>query len=916
MHKLLKKFLPQKDHSLYRKISTWAAIAVIGLFLFGLIFAAGTIAILSIGLPDVSNIEAVTAAQSTEIFDREGNLVYTIHGDENREFVAYNSISQFLVNATVSIEDDKFWEHGGFDIMALGKVALHELFGIGAARGGSTITQQYIKNTFLSPERSYIRKAKELILAIRLERAYSKQQILELYLNRIPYGNNAFGAQKASQMYFGKSAKELDLAQSAILASLPQAPSYYNPYGENKYSHLLKEFSNDESFYRKIKSESDLQSSEFARGLIGHFVKIGTSQQIYIQGRSDLVLKRMFELGKITAAQRQQALNEIQSITFNEYHESIKYPHFVFYIKQILEDKYGKDIVERGGLKVYTSIDPNIQDYAEKVVKEQGDYSAKAHNTNNIAAMTIDVTTGQILAMVGSRDYFNEDIDGNVNVLLRPRQPGSSFKPIVYARAFYEGYGPGSVVYDVPTRIGPSDKPSDFDGKWMGLMSVREALGKSRNIPAIKAYFLAKEQGSIIDTAYAMGIKSLDKAHNYGYPLALGAGEIPPIEMLSAYATFADLGKKPEITGILKVTNSNGDVLEEWKQKDFEQVIDPQIAYLINDILSDQSASIGPRLYVPGHTNAAKTGTSTKENKNAAQGRTVLPSDCWTIGYTPDVATVVWAGNTDGSGLALSADGYNIAAPVFTKIMAKALEKIPNKPFPEPAGIKHISVSKISGLLPGPNTPPDMIIPEVFAGPFVPTKEDNLFYTVKIDKITGLLATEFTPKDSVEEVTYMNYQDIADLFNWNNEVKDYYKNYKAPDPNAPANPNDPQDKPITLPNNVRFGVPPTESDNIHTAESAKKIPSIIITSPSSNATISKGQNLIEINLEAKNGVQSVEYYIDDKKEYFTSTEPYFGHINISKFLQDGSDHLIVAKVIDKMGYSAESTIQVRVEGEK
>lgn len=903
---LLKKFLPHKESNLFKKLFNWIVVGIVGLFLFSFIFGIGAVAILSIGLPDVSNIEALTAAQSTQIFDRDGGLVYTIHGPENREFVPYAQISTSLINATVSIEDDKFWQHGGFDIFALGKAALYEVFGIGVQRGGSTITQQYIKNTFLSPERSYIRKIKELILAVRLEDAYSKEQILELYLNRIPYGNNAFGAQKAAQIYFGKSAKDLDLAESALLASLPQAPSFYNPYGENRYSHLLKDFSQNEIFYRKINSETDLESNEYARGLIGKHVQLSPDKQLYLQGRTDLVLKRMYELGNITAGQRQQALNELQLITFNKYHELIKAPHFVFYIKQILEDKYGKDIVERGGLKVYTTLDPKLQEYAEQVIDAQGENTEKKHQTNNMASMTINAKTGQILAMVGSRDYFNEDIDGNVNVLLRPRQPGSSFKPIVYAKAFEEGYGPASVVYDIPTKIG-ADKPSNFDGKWLGQIRIREALGKSRNIPAIKAYFLAKQQDSIIDLAQKMGITTLDKAHSYGYPLAIGAGEIPPIEMLTAYSVFANNGLRPELTGILKVVNSNGDVLEEWRQKELEPALDPQIAYLINSILSDQSVAVGTALYVPGKTNAAKTGTSTKENKKAAKEKgqaTVAPSDCWTIGYTPDIATVVWAGNTDGSGLGYTADGYNIAAPIFTKIMTKALENIPDAPFVEPEGIKHIEVSKASGLLPGPDTPPEMVVSEIFASASIPTQKEELFYKVKIDKISGKLATAFTPPDAVEEATYENYHDIADLFNWNQEIKDYYATL------------DPTTHPELQQGSVRFGAPPTEYDDIHTAQTAKNTPSVTITNPSQNSSVTKGPIIIEVQVDAKNGVKAVEYYVDDKKEYFTATEPYSGRINISKFFKDGSSHLIVAKVIDPMGYSAQSAIEVKVTSEE
>lgn len=897
---MFRKFFPRKEAGIFKRIVYGALSVVIGLIILGIILLTGAVGIFSIGLPNVTDLENITAAQSTEIYDSIGNLLYTIHGDENREYVKYEGISPYLINATVAIEDSTFWENNGFSIGAIAKGVLYELFGIGTPRGGSTITQQYVKNAFLSPEHSYIRKIKELILAIRVERAYDKKKILELYLNRIPYGNNAFGAEKAAEVYFGKSAKDLDLAQSSILASLPQGPTRYNPYGNNKYSHLLKDFSEAELAYRKIKGETDLSTEEYARGLIGQYVTLGANT-IYIQGRSDLVLRRMYELGNITMEERQAAVNELKTMQFNTYREAIKYPHFVLYVKQLLENKYGKDVVEEGGLKVYTTIDPKIQNYAEEMAKKQGEINAAQFNTNNVSILTVNPKTGQILAMVGSRDYFNEEIDGNVNVVLRPRQPGSSFKPIVYSEAFYKNYNPATVLYDIPTKVG-SDTPQDFDGKWLGQISMRKALGNSRNVPAIQTYFLAGQQDPIIDLAIKMGITSLDKAHSYGYPLALGAGEVSLMEMVTAYSTFANNGKKPELTPILKVVNANGDVLEQWKQKEFEEVLDPQIAYLITDILADQKNSVGSRLYVNGKINAAKTGTSTKETKDKAGGHKVRPSDGWTLGYTTDVVTGVWTGNTDGSGLAFNADGYNTAAPIFNAVMTKALSDKPSTPFPQPKGIKTIEISKASGKLPGTNTPPSMITTELFPSFSVPTEVENVFFKVKIDKVSGLLATEFTPVDAVEEVTFQNYEPVMDLFNWKNEIKNYYKNNK--------------DAANTEDTSIKIGLPPTTFDEIHTAQTAALLPTISITSPVSQSILPRGNFEVVVDLEAPQGVAKVEYYLDDKQVYFTNLAPYSGQLNISKFLENGSLHLVVAKVIDTLGYSAQSAIQIKVGAEK
>ncbi|MDP2642713.1 MAG: penicillin-binding protein [Candidatus Peregrinibacteria bacterium] len=916
---MLKKFIPERfwpreNAEVKQKIIFWGSTAIIGIALISVILFVGIIGILSIGLPDVSDLEKLQADQSTEIYDKDGDLLYTIHGEENREQISYDKISTYLINATVAIEDDRFWEHSGFDVMGIGKAVLYEIFGIGVRRGGSTITQQYVKNSFLSSERSYTRKAKELILSVRLERTYEKEKILELYLNRIPYGNNAYGAGKAAEIYFDKSAKDLTLAESSILASLPQAPTKYNPYGDNKYSHLLKEFTSEETHYRKIESEIDLNQNEYVRGLVGKFVDLGDGQEIYIQGRSDLVLKRMFELGTITEKERKTALNELQAIQFQKHVEKIKHPHFVLYVKQILEEKYGKDVVEKGGLKVYTTLDSSLQDYAEKTAEEIGKKNAETHKTNNAAILAINAKTGQILAMVGSRDYYNEEIDGNVNVVVRPRQPGSSFKPIVYAEAFYNGFAPATPLYDVPLKVG-EDRPENYSGNWFGQVTIRRALGQSRNIPAIEAYFLAGQQDPIIDLATKMGITTLNKAHSYGYPLAIGAGEIPLIEMVQAYGTFANNGKKPELISILKVINSNGDVLEEWQQKEFDEVLDPQVAYSINSILSDASNAVSSRLHITGHTNAAKTGTSTKENKKKSGGKTVAPADAWTIGYTPTIVIGVWTGNTDGSGLEYSADGVTTAAPIFNAVMSYALKNIPDEGFPRPEGIKEVAVSSASGKLPGKNTPKSLIITDIFPSFSIPTEvETNSFYKVKIDKVSGLLATEYTPKDAIQEVLYQNYEIPPQLSLFKEDIRKYFAS-KA-DNSIKDGGTSVGSIDETSGTKIMIGVPPLEYDNIHTEETAKNPPTISITSPVSQSIISLGDSknkiVIDIQAAAKNSISEVQFFVDDKQEYSTNLAPYTGYLTFSKFFTPGK-HLIVAKVIDRLGYSTSAAIEIKIE---
>jgi membrane peptidoglycan carboxypeptidase len=899
MLKKFKKFLPKKDAGFFKKMFFWILTGIISLCFLMLVIVAAAIAIFSISLPDVDDINAMNLAQSTEIYDRNNELIHTFHGEENRERVALKNISKNVINATIALEDDEFYEHGGFDFLAILKAVGHNVFGIGTARGGSTITQQYVKNGLLSAERSYTRKAKELILSMRLESSKTKDEILELYLNQIPYGNNAYGIQKAAKIYFGKNASDLTIAESAVLAALPQAPSRYNPYSDKKYSHLIETFTTEELEKRTFEDETDLEIDEYVRGLIGRHVNVGDGRIIYIPGRTDIAIRSMHQLSMITAEERQEALDELQTLEFNTYRGSTDKLHFILYIKQILEQKYGKEIVEQGGLKVYTSLDSELQDLAEEVSAERGEFNEANYGTSNNAVLSVNAKTGEILAMVGSRDYFNEEIDGNINMTMWPRQPGSSFKPFVYAQAFYKGYAPGNVIYDVPMRLG-SKKPSNYDGSWSGKVTIRRALSRSMNIPAIKAYFLAGEQKPIINLVEKLGITTLDENHDYGYPLALGAGSrgVPLSEMVTAYATFANNGRKPELTAILKVENANGDILEEWDPEPFEEVLDPQVAYLINDILSDQASSVGPRLFVNGHVNAAKTGTSTKENKQESGGA-VRPADAWTIGYTPTIVTGVWTGNTNGTGLGYNANGYDTAGPIYQAVMAKALEGMSAEPFPQPKGIQEIAISKVSGKLPV-YTPSEEVYTEKFSSFSVPEAEDQVLIEVEIDKISGLLATEFTPPEARQTVRYQKYQAIANLFNWQTEVDTFFATRSEEETGETQN------------SSIKIGVPPTDFSTVHSAQTEALAPQIIITSPGPQSDIETGIANIDVDIDAPHGVKTVEFYLNGDRKFATDTAPYNGFVNISRFLEPGERQLISARIVDNLGYVSESAIEVRI----
>lgn len=886
--------LPAGHEPLWKRLTVWLLLSFVALAVAGFFILTLLIAVMSIGLPDVRNFDELAGTESTIIFDRDGGILYTIHGEENRKYVLLNEISPFLQKATIAIEDDEFYSHSGFDIPGLTKAALYELFGIGVQRGGSTITQQLAKNAFLTRKRSYIRKLKELIISIRLERAYEKDKILELYLNRIPYGSNAYGAELAAKMYFGKSASELDLAESAILASLPQAPSYYSPHGPHVYSELDAEI-NPENFSGELpKTIQDLNENDYTKGLIGRKIEFSATDSLYLPGRTDVVLARMQELEFITEEEKQAALKKIQDIDFQKYKETIRAAHFVFYIRQQLEEMFGKDVVAQGGLQVYTTLDPKLQSAAEEYVTAQIEISKKAHGVSTAALLSVETKTGQILSMVGSADFFDEEAHGNVNHVFAKRQPGSSFKPIVYAKAFLNRYSPATVIYDTPVNFGNNYKPKNYDGTFQGPMTIRRALGQSRNIPALKTYFLAGQENEIVELARKLGIESLNIGGNYGPPLAIGAGEVRLSEMVQAFSVFAAGGIKREHYAILKVVDREGDTLYDRNEKPdkSQEVLDPQVAYLINDVLSDSSVNLGMRLNLPGHDAAVKTGTSNKEITPVK----ILPSNLWTIGYTPHIVTGVWAGNSDGTPTSLNADGYNVAAPIWQNFMIKAHEGREREEFARPEGIKTVVVSKASGKLPSADTPEDGKVSELFASFSVPTEIDDIYKQVEVNERDNLLPNEYTPKEYIKKKVFMNHHDpITDYPSWLSGIREWIAETRKDNPAFPD-------------------FPPKEVTTQFDATGAAGAPVIQILSPAAFSTISGKSIFVKVQVDASHGVEKVLYFLDDR-ETASAVErkpPYKGKILFGSRTEKGQ-HTITARVYDKLGYTNEAKVQVQLE---
>lgn len=579
------------------------------------------------------NLEKHPLAETTIIYDRTGKeILYQIHGEENRRIVEHDEIPESVRLATVAAEDAHFFTHPGIDLIAIVRAAIVNVRNQGISQGASTITQQLARALFLTREKTWVRKAREVILAIKIERSLSKEEILDLYLNTVPYGSNAYGIEAAAETFFGKRAAELTLDEAALVAALPNAPTLYSPYGKNQ------------------------------KALIA---------------RKELILRKMHELGSIRTEELNQALETKTLEKITPLERKIQAPHFVFYVLDHLKKEYGQEALETEGYDVYTSIDLGLQKEAEAIVAD-GVKKNLARGASNGALVALTPKNGEILAMVGSRDYFDTKIDGQVNVAIEKRQPGSTFKPFAYATAFTKGFAPETRIYDVPINFGADGTgneyiPSNYDGKFRGLITMRAALSQSLNIPAVSTLYLAGIPDTIA-LATALGITTLTEPSRYGLALVLGGAEVKLVDLTSAFGVFGQEGKRVPADGILRVIDREGhNVYKRIMNPD--TVLGANVARQISSILSDNAARtpvFGPSspIAFPASTGvAAKTGTTQNFR------------DAWTVGYTNDVALGVWTGNNDNTPMEEGADGIYMAAPMWRSMMDRLLEKYPPTPF-------------------------------------------------------------------------------------------------------------------------------------------------------------------------------------------------------------------------------------------
>ncbi|MBU0723035.1 penicillin-binding protein [Patescibacteria group bacterium] len=844
----------KKNQKKTRRSVLWIIIKdlfILGVAFFFLLSGIFLVWASTLKIPDFNSLAQRKTTESTKIYDRTGKiLLYDIHEDIKETKVPFSEISRYIKNATVAIEDKDFYTHFGIKPISILRAVLINISKGEYSQGGSTITQQVIKNSLLTPEKKIARKLKEWIVSVKLEQVFTKDEILSLYLNEMPYGGNLYGVEEASLAFFGKQAKDINLHEAAYLAALPQAPTYLSPYGNNR----------------------DV-----------------------LDARKNLVLKQMKSLNFIT----QKELDSIASTTVSflpRQSHGIKAPHFVIWVLEELTKIYGERAIQENGYHVITTLDYDLQQKTEEIVTHYGAENEVKYNAKNAGVVGIDPKTGEVLVMVGSRDYFDIENDGNFNTALaQNRQPGSTFKPFVYATAFQKGYTPETILFDLRTQFqttcdvfgnpltsenDPSAcfMPQNYNSKYTGPITLRNALAQSINVPAVKLLYLTGIKDSL-ETAKKMGITSLTKPSEYGLTLVLGSGSVSPLEMTNAYSVFANNGVKNTSQNILYIKDENNNTLQTFQGKK-NIVLPKNIALQISDILSDNTArtpAFGARspLYFEGRDVAVKTGTTNNYR------------DMWTIGYIPSFSLGIWVGNNDNTPMEKKISGF-VVAPMWNEIMQNILKKYPDEKFEKPTKTEEI------GIVQKP------ILRGIWKG-------GNSYFT---DKVSGKLATLRTP-ESLKEEHFIT--DIHSILYWVN------KNDPA-GPN-PINPNqDSQfrlwEHPVLLwaiqngYNSSSTQIIPTEFDDVHTEE---KSPKINIISPMANAILEKQQQYI-IKTDTANSypITHVDYFINNTFIGTTSKAPFYFSFTPNDIITLRGENTLSAIIYDSVLNKGSNSIMFEI----
>mgnify|MGYP005621552103 CR=1 FL=1 len=793
-----------------------------------------------VDLPSIKELENLEISESSVIYDREWNELYKIF-KEKRTYKQFEDINENMVNALIAIEDKRYWTNPGVDIKWLARAGInYALWKTSEVKWTSTLTQQLIRNTIIKNERSIERKIKEIYLAYKLTSTVSKEKILEIYLNKISFWHNAFGIEEAAKTFFNKSASNLEILESSILASLPKWPTYYSPYNhpdrilgytyiytdeneddiiklltkkeieENKevvssFTDIIKdlkmsrlEWTNkvlicnikQDYFKNNLSIDNDwctiLVYSKLLSFLNSFKLKTDRTYLEYQTWRKDQVLTRMLEDEYITLEEYKESIINSIWFKFHQRKENIKSPHFVFYVKEYLEEKFGQEIASLSWLKIYTTLDPKLQKKAIEAVEKQAKINDEEINAKNAALISIDNKNGQILSMVWWRDYFDTDNKWNVNIITSKLQPWSTFKPFVYSLWFLNSdIWTKTPIYDVETEFNWEYIPANFDWKFMWKMNISTALNNSRNIPALKMYVIAWWERKIVDFMKSLWVKSLQNHGYYWAPLSLWTWEMTPLELATAYSVFANMWEKKEITPILKIVDSKWNVIEDNSistEKEKKQVISELQAYITNSMLSDTSTrpsfwntylSLDDRLVW------AKTWTSTKQSVKEDGEKDIRPSNLWTAWYTPQITTVVWAWNTSGEKVDYKWNWLEWAWPIWKEFMEFAHKWKEVISWEAPEKLKELNVSEISWLPLNPESENSSdLLKSLFIN--VPKEYDDSYKWIKVDSLCDWKVTDKTPKAAIKNATLIEFISlIPSNEKWQDPVIEWAKSDEA-----------------------------------------------------------------------------------------------------------------------------------------
>lgn len=813
-------------------------------------------------LPNPNQLLERSEELSTKIFDRNGKLIYEVYGEKNRELIKIDNVSPNIIHATLATEDSDFYHHSGYSLRGMARAIKNMITG-DSLQSGSTLTQQVVKNALLTQEQTLPRKIKEMILSLQLENRYSKDEILQMYLNETPYGGQNYGVVTAARSYFNKAPSELSIAESAYLAGLPQRPSYYSKFGSNP--------------------EAGLERKNYVLYLMN------------VRGWLDSDGKRHFLNDEDYKVAKDEVLKfESSSIPF-------KAPHFVFYIRQLLAEKFGEEMAEAGGLQVTTTLDLDLQDKAQDIVATEVE-KAKVLNVGNGAVVALDSKTGQILAMVGSKGYFLDSqpegcisgITGEnsctfepfLNATLAPRQPGSSIKPITFATMLAQGYTAAYPFIDVPTSFPGSapDKPYNpvnYDGKFRGPMSMRKSLGNSLNIPAVKALKIVGID-SMLDQAEKMGITTLTERNRYGLAVTLGGAETRLLEMTGAFSVFANKGVFHEPNAILEVKRANGDVLYKWRETAGSKALSEEVSFIISDILSDDGArsetfGAGSLLNIPTHRVAVKTGTTDDKRDN------------WAIGFTPTYTVGVWVGNNNNDAMNPTlASGISGATPIWRAMMIEILKntKTPEK-FEPPKNVKKIEVDTLTGMLPYKD---NSTRPEWFVEGTEPTAPSSWYQRLEICEEDNRLASDACrDADHTEEKTFVKI--TAELPEWQSDVDKWVQ----------ENYDDRKYFPPTTVSRLEFDDDGDvkNSDNVY----------VDITNYKDDQKVGYSFRL-SAEVSASNEIDAVRIYVDGNQVTKDESEPYGYNFTFTPEQKGKHEFKVVAE--DKDGHKGDASIDLDV----